>query len=270
MKTALKASIFLNLSLLGCLIFVTAERKQTGIKQSVPLIVSDATPEAIAGATAAVPSTPAVEAKPFNWSQVESADYRAYVANLRGIGCPERTIRDIITADVDTVFAPRREKLEQQKMSQTGGGVTASLIRQKLEAGLGELRDEEARLVAALLGPEPSSTQVASDAPTPAGARRNKMQDKPVTMPLVFQNVDLAALKLDDNRIKIIGELRQSFLNEIGGPNQDPADPAYMERWKKAQAETDNLLHAWIGVRAYQDYQLQATASIPGESTDKQ
>src|SRR5437868_6638046 len=31
----------------------------------------------------------------FHWSQIESSDYRAYIANLRAIGCPEPTIRDI-------------------------------------------------------------------------------------------------------------------------------------------------------------------------------
>src|SRR2546426_10293400 len=31
----------------------------------------------------------------FLWSQIESADYRQYVANLRAIGCPEQIVRDI-------------------------------------------------------------------------------------------------------------------------------------------------------------------------------
>jgi len=32
----------------------------------------------------------------FDWRQVESEDYRTYLANLRAIGCPETTIRDIV------------------------------------------------------------------------------------------------------------------------------------------------------------------------------
>ena len=43
----------------------------------------------------------------FHWRQVESADYLAYIANLRRIGCPEQTLRDIILADVNTLYAPR-------------------------------------------------------------------------------------------------------------------------------------------------------------------
>jgi hypothetical protein len=44
----------------------------------------------------------------FHWSQLESADYREYIANLRGIGCPEPTIRDIILTDVMKLYAGRR------------------------------------------------------------------------------------------------------------------------------------------------------------------
>lgn len=44
---------------------------------------------------------------PFHWSQVESPEYPVYIANLRAIGCPELTVRDIIVADVNQLFAPR-------------------------------------------------------------------------------------------------------------------------------------------------------------------
>src|ERR1041385_3933781 len=37
---------------------------------------------------------------PFNWRTIESDDYKKYVTNLRAIGCPEATIRDIIGADL--------------------------------------------------------------------------------------------------------------------------------------------------------------------------
>jgi RNA polymerase sigma factor (sigma-70 family) len=39
-----------------------------------------------------------------DWRQVESPDYRTYIKNLRSIGCPERTIRDIVVADVNALF----------------------------------------------------------------------------------------------------------------------------------------------------------------------
>ena len=41
----------------------------------------------------------------FSWSEIESDDYQKYIANLRAIGCPEQTIRDIIVADVNQLYA---------------------------------------------------------------------------------------------------------------------------------------------------------------------
>ena len=43
-----------------------------------------------------------------DWREVESTDYRTYIKNLRAIGCPEQTVRDIVTADVVAAFAARR------------------------------------------------------------------------------------------------------------------------------------------------------------------
>src|ERR1044071_2331850 len=44
----------------------------------------------------------------FSWRAVESDDYPTYISNLREIGCPEQTIRDIIIADVNALYSRRR------------------------------------------------------------------------------------------------------------------------------------------------------------------
>src|SRR5881296_3385170 len=43
----------------------------------------------------------------FDWQQVESPDFKQYMANLRAIGCPEETIRDLIVAEINKMLAPR-------------------------------------------------------------------------------------------------------------------------------------------------------------------
>ncbi len=53
--------------------------------------------------------------KRITWEMVESGDYKQYIANLRSIGCPEETIRDIIIADVNKLY-------EQKKKALKGGG----------------------------------------------------------------------------------------------------------------------------------------------------
>jgi hypothetical protein len=50
----------------------------------------------------------------FHWREVEAPDYKEYIAKLRGIGCPEATIRDIIVADIDKLFEPRIAALREQ------------------------------------------------------------------------------------------------------------------------------------------------------------
>src|SRR5688572_14105529 len=51
----------------------------------------------------------------FSWQEVESADYATYIENLRGLGMPENTIRDIIIADVDQLFVRRRREAEVEQ-----------------------------------------------------------------------------------------------------------------------------------------------------------
>jgi hypothetical protein len=84
---------------------------------------------------------------------------------------------------------------------------------------------------------------------------RNSSQSPPV-LPLVFQNVDLHALNLNNQQVQAINDLRQSFVDAIGGLNQDPQDPAYLDRWQKAQPEADLILQGMLGIMAWETYQV--------------
>jgi hypothetical protein len=57
-------------------------------------------------------TSPATETAPeFNWRQLESPDYRTYIANLRAVGCPEETIRNIILPGINQVYAAKNAAL---------------------------------------------------------------------------------------------------------------------------------------------------------------
>jgi|GEM_PF-975445 len=45
------------------------------------------------------------------WSNIESDDYLQYARNLRGLGCPEKTVRDILVADIGHNFEERRREI---------------------------------------------------------------------------------------------------------------------------------------------------------------
>ena len=51
----------------------------------------------------------------FRWSQLESEDYKEYIARLRNFGVPEKVIRDIIIADVQKLYRPRFAALRPPK-----------------------------------------------------------------------------------------------------------------------------------------------------------
>lgn len=66
-----------------------------------------ARPQVSARPTAApLPPAP-IPAASFHWSQLESEDFRQYMANLRAVGCPEATIRDIVVAEVERLYLER-------------------------------------------------------------------------------------------------------------------------------------------------------------------
>jgi hypothetical protein len=75
----------------------------------------------------------------FTWESVESGDYLTYIENLRSIGCPEETIRDIIGADVNKLFDQRwkeikqasgKDKFEYWKSNAMFGGMSSELRKQ--------------------------------------------------------------------------------------------------------------------------------------------
>jgi hypothetical protein len=193
-------------------------------------------------------SAPPTRSSAFQWSSLESTDYRTYVSNLRSIGCPEKTIRDIITADVHSLYASREEQLEQQQ---------AALEHSELK----QLRSEEASLVSLLLGAASNSPE--SGRLSLARTVRDRGPGRIVSMPLAFEGVDPADMKLDDRQIAVIDELREKFEQDIGGPGQDPRDPAYRRCWQEAQRENDDLLAGLLGGQFFLDYQLQATNLPP-------
>jgi len=92
----------------------------------------------------------------FTWRAIESADYRRYVENLRAIQCPEKTIQDIIVADVNDLYAARwRELLQKQSAEfrywQTGDTLPG-FPDEALQRAAAELDGERRTLLRELLG----------------------------------------------------------------------------------------------------------------------
>jgi hypothetical protein len=84
---------------------------------------------------------------------VESEDYSTYIANLRAVGCPEQTIRDIILADVNKLYAARETPLKTKPQA-TPDNPAGETPEQKLERlrQLRTLQQEKRWVVKELLG----------------------------------------------------------------------------------------------------------------------
>jgi hypothetical protein len=104
--------------------------------------------------------TPSTSAAAFHWSQIRTNDYRQYLADLRALGCPEATARDIPIGMIQRKYRPRLAALRR--------GVTPywqtyerRSRRQDQEAtqraaALRELQAERDRLIRDLLGVDPA------------------------------------------------------------------------------------------------------------------
>src|SRR5215831_657548 len=125
----------------GCLLF--ALRRQAGVSPDSTAQENSSSP----GRTNFV-----VRKIPFSWRQIESADYPTYILNLRDIGCPEQTIRDIIIADVNALYSLKRATnlvtSEQQWWRSEPDPAVMQVAAQKSK----ELEDERRALLARLLG----------------------------------------------------------------------------------------------------------------------
>ncbi len=94
-----------------------------------------------------------VHPRVFSWDEIESSDYLTYIDNLRAIGCPKSTIRDIIVADVNQLFG-RRRAMEIVTTTQQWWRSDPDLdVLQESTDKLQALDEERRELLARLLGP---------------------------------------------------------------------------------------------------------------------
>jgi hypothetical protein len=88
----------------------------------------------------------------FSWSQLESPDYETYIENLREIDCPEATIRDIILADVNQLYARKQEEVLETTDQQWWRSDADADLNRTIGDRLDALEEERRELLTHLLG----------------------------------------------------------------------------------------------------------------------
>jgi hypothetical protein len=96
---------------------------------------------------------PTTNAPPFHWRALESPDYVLYAANLRAVGCPERTARDILLPDIEKLYDERERQLADDPADRFWETADQRDARQRgRDAKLRELELEKRALIRQLLG----------------------------------------------------------------------------------------------------------------------
>lgn len=179
----------------------------------------------------------------FTWDEIESADYSTYIANLRAVACPESTIRDIIVADVNQLFARRRATevvtAEQQWWRSEPDPDVTQAASDKLKA----LEAERRALLTTLLGPEWESSYY----PYPAHPDSPPL-DGPILGSLLPQTKQ--AVRDIESRA---AERRQAYLATMQKEGKQP-DPAELARLR--QQTRDELAQA-LDPEQYEEYVLR-------------
>ena len=262
MRTLLVCSLAANIAFIGLASAHLAGKRSPSHTLDAAQSLGTATPSVV---TSLQPVAP-----PFDWSQIEADDYPTYISNLRAVGCPELTIRRIVSAEIGDAFAAKRQELQTQNRTAVS------------QVQLDDLREEEAHLLRSLLpslraneiGPEEAGHSITTT-PDNNFSQTSARAPVPASLPLAFQigsstsalspariGVPAAAsseaVNLSEVHQQAIAQLQSKFLEEIGGENQNPNDPEYYRRWQKARPVLDEQLKIMLGNDLFNRYQIQA------------
>ena len=194
----------------------------------------------------------------FSWREIESGDYATYVANLRDIGCPEQTVRDIIIAEVNALYSRKRatelETAEQQWWRSEPNPKVVQAAAEKARA----LEDERHALLTSLLGtnwetgdlvslPRPSRPGVALDGPV-LGALSADTKEAIQDVSLrsqdrldVYRDEQRRAGKVEDPAV--IAKLRQQTRDDLARV----LSPPQLEEFLLRYSQNANDLRAEFG-----------------------
>jgi hypothetical protein len=210
------------------------------------------------------PAPPPVEAtapevieviEPFNWAQVESADYRVYLANLRGIGCPESTVRDILIADVNDLFNGRVKTLVDGVSGQFWNLITHEAEFEKLvdekEKQLRALDEERDELFTLLFGD--SNPRAEEEARASATVNQERWERLADFLPPVKRAQWVAAKD----------ELERTWKAFLRTPGQTGAQQ--QAKRKELEAAHEQALRQWLTPDEYAELRLRQSpaANLP-------
>lgn len=186
---------------------------------------------------------------PFDWSLVETNDFKRYILNLRRIQCPESTIRDIVIADINKMYAPREAPLKQSRLPViTGIGREASTAvrRQDYERRkrLREVEREKAALVKDMLG---------IDLPLPSLKSWHSRG---------YERYETASNALPPAKREQVREIQEAYwmaADELKDRYNSVQTPQYLEDYKKINQQRLEMMGRILEGRELEDYEIRSS-----------
>ena len=114
-------------------------------------------------------------AEAFDWTRLASADFKKYRANLLAVGCPDETMRDIVTAEIEEQFLQKRRALLEELQRTFWDRLAKDwdwLKSEKFAKPLEELNEAREKLLAEVLGEDKKEDEDRRD----LRARRNEIR----------------------------------------------------------------------------------------------
>ncbi len=180
----------------------------------------------------------------FRWGSVESDDYRQYIANLREIGCPEETIRDIIIADVNKLYAGRLAALypspQDFKWWQTDDRANRDERRDR-ERKRRDLNEEKRALIKELLD---------VDLETEMARWEGRPDDDAWRTGFLSAEKQQAVQALQEK----FREMERSLFNEL---RENRGSPESRAKMLALRSQREAELAQILGPQDYQEYQLR-------------
>ncbi len=190
---------------------------------------------------------PGVEA--FSWAQLTSADFKVYRDRLRAIGCPEETVRDIILAEINEKFRPRRAEIVASVQGRyweiTAKGRNAL---KEWETALENLDEERQALIEEVLGKNPADEQTNHE------RRTRWLTNRYAWLPAEKQGRLVELEQASQKRTQAIWE-------EIGKrPNTQPTAEDN-QKFKALQDELTTARQQLLSPEEYLEYRLRGSSA---------
>jgi hypothetical protein len=226
--------VILNVVLVGMVVLLSRDFLRENATVSVAVAPKPVTRE--------VKTNVVIRRQAFSWNEIESSDYHVYIANLRRIGCPEKTIRDIIVADVNDLFA---ERIAREVVIPEQKWWLPDPDSEAMQAGIDQVRALEAekfQMLTDLLGPDWNTP------PRPNRPGNALHFDGPILSklsPEVKSTIEEIEANAERSRADIIARARQQ---------QKTADPAELAR---VQLEARRQLGSVLTPEQLEEYLLR-------------